>query len=569
MGAPDAPAPAGRRLRVGGPRRRRGPRRALGGHHQDRGHRRRAERAHRAGQARRHDRRGHRRNAPLPARRPAGQGRRGGGAPRVHAGVGPAHHPLRAQGCADRHAGLPLGGPRARGRHRPVVDLGGGRPQRAALPPRAHRLLAGRGAGWRGAAAHLHHPGAGPNAAAAVGARHPRPLAGRGGDCGAAPARAGAPRRGAAPHRPAGPGAAAQDRPAVRGLRVHLPLHALQPHPDADLPRALPHRPQRAARRAHWLGQDGGRGAGGVPPLQRAARKQGGVHRAPQGAGVGAYQGLGPQVRRGHGQARGRAHGRRDPRRQGAAGGGHPGDHAREVGRHLALLAAPRVREEGGAGDHRRDSPAGRGQRARAGGDRQPHALHRGAHRQSRAHRGPVDGARQRGGPRRLARNRPGRPVQLQALRAPHPHGRAYPGVPGQALLPPHGHDEQAGVRRRCRALARQARPRLRELAAPDAPHRAGPHLALRHRRQPEAVPAHGPGGLPGPRGRPREGRHAQAHAGVRRGHAPRRPAPDRPRHRGGALRRGKDPGPGLHLHAGLGRQLPGAPGGGQGHRVL
>ena len=50
------------------------------------------------------------------------------------------------------------------------------------------------------------------------------------------------------------------------------------------------------------------------------------------------------------------------------------------VGRHHSRLAAggAAVCEAGGSGDHRRDSFAGRGQRARAGGDRESHALHLG-----------------------------------------------------------------------------------------------------------------------------------------------------------------------------------------------
>lgn len=53
--------------------------------------------------------------------------------------------------------------------------------------------------------------------------------------------------------RAAGPAAVAHHRPGEPGVRESVQVHPLQPHPDTDLPHALPHRHQRPAGGANGL----------------------------------------------------------------------------------------------------------------------------------------------------------------------------------------------------------------------------------------------------------------------------------------------------------------------------
>ncbi|CAN0224785.1 unnamed protein product, partial [Ectocarpus fasciculatus] len=52
------------------------------------------------------------------------------------------------------------------------------------------------------------------------------------------------------------PEAPAHDGPAEPKIRESIPVPALQPHPDAALPRAVPQRRERAAGGAHGVGKD-------------------------------------------------------------------------------------------------------------------------------------------------------------------------------------------------------------------------------------------------------------------------------------------------------------------------
>jgi hypothetical protein len=67
-------------------------------------------------------------------------------------------------------------------------------------------------------------------------------------------------------------------------------------------------------------------------------------------------------------------------------------------------------------------------------------------------------------------------------------------GLPRKALLPPHGHHEQAHLRSHPRALAQQTRAGLRLVPPPDSPDCARPYRLLCIGRRPQAVPAHARG---------------------------------------------------------------------------
>ncbi|CAF93355.1 unnamed protein product, partial [Tetraodon nigroviridis] len=268
-------------------------------------------------------------------------------------------------------------------------------------------------------------------------------------------------------------------------------------------------------------------------PLQRVSLCSGGLHRPPEGAGQGEDGGLegqdggeaGKEVRQdappwehrsqpsgasltltlsclqGGGADR-----RRDSRHEGHRSGGPHRHHAREVGRGEQKLAEPQLRPEGVHPDHRRNPPPRGGQRSRAGGDRVQDQLYLLPHLQGGAGGGAVHGAGQRPGPGRLVGDQTGQveSLQLPPLGPARPPGGPHPGVPGAALLPPHGQHEQANLPGHTQPLPRQARADLRVVAAADAADGPGPDRLPGLGGQPQAVAA--PPGEPGMRSQGRAG---------------------------------------------------------------
>mmetsp|Transcript_28346 Transcript_28346/g.85728 ORF Transcript_28346/g.85728 Transcript_28346/m.85728 type:complete len:288 (-) Transcript_28346:1352-2215(-) len=233
-----------------------------------------------------------------------------------------------------------------------------------------------------------------------------------------------------------------------------------------------------------------------APPARRLVRPRRLQDRV-RGADEGARAGDGAQLweaARAVWHHRQRAH-RGPAAHQGAdrADAAHRHD-AREVGHHHAQGGGPDVHAAGAAGHHRRDPLARRGARAHPRGDRLAHAVHGGADVAAGAHRRTLDRHGQRERPRRLARHPARLDLQLQAVGAAGATRGAHRGLPGAALLPAHGGDEQADLPRHHRPLARPADPRLRLEPPPDAADGARPDRLLLGGREGGPVPQHADG---------------------------------------------------------------------------
>ena len=102
----------------------------------------------------------------------------------------------------------------------------------------------------------------------------------------------------------------------------------------------------------------------------------------------------------------------------------------------------------------------------------------------------------------------------------------------------------------------------------PDAAHCVGNDLLLCLGGRPTPIPAHARGRhLRHRADHPR--RRAKAHAGVRDWHPPRWAWSSGPEAGGGAVLQRQDPGAGVHIHAGVGCELPCAPRRSEGHGIL
>ena len=95
------------------------------------------------------------------------------------------------------------------------------------------------------------------------------------------------------------------------------------------------------------------------------------------------------------------------------------------------------------------------------------------------------------------------RPRPPAVLSLPHPTPcpplkHTHTGLPRQVLLPPHGHHEQASLRRHPDPLPPQAGAGVCVVPPPDAPNSAGPHRPRRRRRAPARLSAPGRAGASG-----------------------------------------------------------------------
>mmetsp|Transcript_81372 Transcript_81372/g.244013 ORF Transcript_81372/g.244013 Transcript_81372/m.244013 type:complete len:348 (+) Transcript_81372:1707-2750(+) len=283
-----------------------------------------------------------------PADGARGQAGSGAAAPARGGGARAADHEDGAARDADGHGGLRLGRPPPR-RRRALVDLGRGHRERAHLPQGA--VDAAQAPAGRAADRRLHHPALRAAAAAILCAGDLRSVARLRDHRALGAVRAHPPPRRARAHRAARPAAAAPLGAAAARVGGHLPLLALQPGADPDLPHRLPHGREHPRRRAHRLRQDHLRRvrhpAHALAHAQRPRRLRG----AAAGARRRALRRLGAQIWQARPQRRG-PHGRYGDRPQAPRARSADRDDAAAVGHDLAPLEAAQERAERLAAAH-------------------------------------------------------------------------------------------------------------------------------------------------------------------------------------------------------------------------